>query len=175
MHLFLSFVKSLLSFHYKRSIQNKPVSTVNKHRDTYSCLFKVVFMSKKSASCYDGVLSAWFHFKRRCELRLVVIVMRDDLAVDSSLLVVKKIKIISKCFRKNIVRSCWKIFVAKYGTLKNALFLWAERQRAFWNVLFFLARSAMQRFYSLARILCSVDDPCYYGFYQYETFTAFLY
>jgi len=33
--------------------------------------------------------------------------MLDDLVVDSSLLVVvKKIKIISKCFRKNIVRSC---------------------------------------------------------------------
>jgi len=33
--------------------------------------------------------------------------MRDDLAVDLSLLVVvKKIIIISKCFRKNIVRSC---------------------------------------------------------------------
>ena len=32
--LFLSFVNSLLSFHYKRSIQNKPDSTMNKHRDT---------------------------------------------------------------------------------------------------------------------------------------------
>jgi len=32
--LFLSFVNSLLSFHYKRSIQNKPHSTANKHRNT---------------------------------------------------------------------------------------------------------------------------------------------
>jgi len=32
----------------------------------------------------------------------------------------------------------------------------------------------MRRFYSLARILCSVDNPCYYGFNLVRDFYSFF-
>ena len=40
-------------------------------------------------------------------------IMRDDMAIDASLLLVKKIKIIQKMSEKNIAQSCWNTSGAK--------------------------------------------------------------
>ena len=66
--LFLSFV-DLLSSHCKSHNQNKADSTMNKNQDLFKLTGSKLDLWVKNALCFDGVLSAWFHFQRQCEFR----------------------------------------------------------------------------------------------------------
>jgi len=76
-----------LSFHYKRYNQNKADTTVNK---TETCLLACSKLDFEYRTlCFDGALSAWFHFFGNAKFATGL----DDLAINTLFSILEKIKI----------------------------------------------------------------------------------